>query len=434
MSATCRVPMDRSNHCIRTKRAPWPLLFLLLSWVEGQSQSGPQPSHQGPGDSRQGYDRADYRTKSISLQARRGQEADLLAVLETPPLGLPAIPVPDDNPVTGDKVQLGRRLFFDRRLSANNTVSCAMCHIAEQGFAQNELRTPVGIEGKSVRRNAPTIYNTAYLTRLFHDGREFSLENQIWAPLLADNEMGNLSVGAVIERIRGLADYEGLFERAFARGPDMQTISMALASYERTLVSGDSPFDRWHFGEDETAMDESAKRGFALFRGKARCVSCHSIARGFALFTDNEFHNTGVGYYATMQPSAVELNVFLAPGRSERVSTDIATTTGTEQFRDLGRYEVTGSPADRWRYRTPALRNVSLTAPYMHDGSLPSLADVVSFYDRGGIPNDELDPLIGPLGLSESEKADLLSFLQALTGSNVDALVSDAFAAPIGGG
>ncbi len=132
-----------------------PVLLLLLA--VGQAQSDAQSSQQGPGDFREGYERADYRTNSISLQARRGQEAALLAVLEKPPLGLPAIPVPDDNPVTGDKVQLGRKLFFDRRLSANNTLSCAMCHIAEQGFGQNELKTPVGMEGKSVRRNAPTI-------------------------------------------------------------------------------------------------------------------------------------------------------------------------------------------------------------------------------------------------------------------------------------
>ena len=275
-----------------------PVLLLLLPVAQAQSDA--QSFQQGPGDFREGYESADYQTNSTSLQARRGQEADLLAVLEKPPLGLPVIPVPDDNPVTEDKVQLGRKLFFDRRLSANNTLSCAMCHIAEQGFAQNELKTPVGMQGKSVRRNAPTIYNTAYLNRLFHDGREFSLENQVWAPLLAVNEMGNLSIGTVIERIRSLADYDDLFERAFGRGPDIQTIGMALASYERTLVSGNSSFDRWYFGKDKTTIGESAQRGFALFRGKARCIACHTVAQKFALFTDDDFHNTGIGYYATM--------------------------------------------------------------------------------------------------------------------------------------
>ena len=387
----------------------------------------------GPGDVRDGYERADYRTNSASLQARRGSEADLIAVVESPPLGLPPIPAPTDNPITVDKVQLGRKLFFDRRLSANNTVSCAMCHIAEQGFSQNELRLPVGIEGKSVRRNAPSIYNTAYLDRVFHDGRETSLENQVWAPLLADNEMGNVSIGVVIERIRALDDYDERFSRAFGRGPDMQTVGMALASYERVLVSGDSAFDRWFYGGDEDALSKPAQRGFAVFRGKGRCVACHSVSEEFALFSDGRFHNTGIGYFATMRPADTELDVLLAPGHVERVETDLSRTTGTTVFRDLGRYEVTGDPDDRWKYRTPTLRNVELTAPYMHDGSLPTLRDVVLFYNRGGIPNEVLDPLIVPLGLDDTEIDDLLAFLRSLTGSNVDSLVADAHAAPIGG-
>ena len=408
-----------------------PLLLLLIS--AGHSQNNEQAPLQGPGDFRDGYEDVDYQTRSVSLQKRRGKEADLLALLEKPPLGLPVVPVPDDNPLTADKVQLGRKLFYDRRLSANNTISCAMCHIAEQGFAQNELKTPVGIEGKSVRRNAPTIYNVAYLKRLFHDGREISLENQVWGPLLAANEMGNLSIGMVIERIRSLADYAGRFDQAFGHGPDMHSIGMALASYERTLISAESPFDRWYFGKEKTALGESAQRGFALFNGKARCSACHAIAQETALLTDNDFHNTGVGYFATMRPVNTELVVLLAPGQVQRVETDLLQSTGTEQFRDLGRYEVTGSPADRWRYRTPTLRNVALSAPYMHDGSLPTLRDVLLFYNRGGVPNEVLDPLISPLGLSNAEIDDLLVFLQSLTGSNVDALVSDAFAAPIGG-
>lgn len=414
------------------KLALWSVSVLLLTG--GLALTNAQNVHRGPGDSRDGYGQADYETNSISLQARQGQPADLLEVLDKPPLGLPPIPIPGNNPVTTDKVQLGRKLFFDRRLSINKTISCAMCHIAEQGFAQNELRTPVGVEGRSVRRNAPTIYNTAYLNALFHDGREFSLENQVWGPLLAQNEMGNLSIGSVIRRIEALTDYNEMFERSFGRGPDVQTIGMALANYERMLVSADSHFDRWYFGDELQAINASAQRGFELFRGKARCVICHTVEPNFALFTDNQFHNTGIGYYATMQPDSEELDVLLAPGHSMRVDTDIQQTTGTEIFRDLGRYEVTGLTSDRWRYRTPTLRNVSLTPPYMHDGSLATLRDVLLFYNRGGVPNEELDPLIGPLGLSDTEINELLEFLRSLTGSNVDALVSDAFAAPIGGG
>ena len=401
-------------------------LLLALATVSAQTT-------QGPGDVREGYERSDYQTNSASLASRRGTETDLLAAIASPPLGLPPVPAPADNPVTSEKVRLGRKLFFDRRLSANNTVSCAMCHIAEQGFAQNELRLPVGIEGKSVRRNAPTIYNTAYAERLFHDGREISLENQVWSPLLADNEMGNVSIGVVVERIRMLDDYVDLFSRAFGREPDLQTIGMAIASYERVLVSGDSPFDRWYYGDDKRALSRSAQRGFDVFLGKGRCVACHSVTQEFALFSDGQFHNTGIGYFSTMRPDDTQFAVPLAPGRVERVKSDLARTTGTEVFRDLGRYEVTGNPDDRWKYRTPTLRNVALTAPYMHDGSLPTLRDVVLFYDRGGVPNEVLDPLITPLGLSESDIDDLVEFLRSLTGSNVDTLVSDAYAAPIGG-
>ncbi len=402
------------------------LLGVYTAIVSAQTLSG-------PGDVREGYERPDYETRSASLASRRGTEADLLTVLVSPPLGLPPIPVPADNPVTAEKVELGRKLFFDRRLSANNTVSCAMCHIAEQGFSQNELRLPVGIEGKSVRRNAPTILNVAYLDRLFHDGREISLENQIWSPLLADNEMGNVSIGVVIERIRRLDDYAERFVRAFDRGPDIKTIGMAIASYERVLASGGSPFDRWYYGGDKAALTRAARRGFDLFRGKGRCIACHTVTPDFALFSDGRFHNTGVGYVATMRPTDTEFEVALAPGQVRRVESDLAQTTGTEIFRDLGRYEVTGNPDDRWKYRTPMLRNVALTAPYMHDGSLATLRDVVLFYDRGGVPNEVLDPLISPLGLSDTEIDDLLAFLQSLTGSNVAALVSDAHAAPIGG-
>ncbi len=407
----------------------WAWLLLVIPIAASAQQT-----KQGSGDVRDGYDRPDYETDSASLLSRRGSESDLLVALTTPPLGLPPIPVPDDNPVTADKVQLGRKLFFDRRLSPNNTVSCAMCHVAEQGFSQNELRRPVGFEGRSVRRNAPTIYNTAYLERLFHDGRETSLENQVWAPLLANNEMGNLSIGVVIERIQSLDDYSERFRKAFGRGPDMQTIGMALASYERVLVSGDSPFDRWYYAKQDSALDSSAKRGFEIFRGKGRCVACHTVTQDFALFTDGKFHNTGIGYFATMRPVDEEFDVLLAPGQVERVESDLERSTGTERFRDLGRYEVTGMPEDRWRYRTPTLRNVALTAPYMHDGSLTTLRDVLDFYNRGGVPNEVLDPLIEPLGLSAVEIEDLLAFLRSLTGSNVDVLVSDAHAAPIGGG
>src|SRR5262249_4921737 len=170
-------------------------------------------------------------------------------------LGLPPFTVPADNPITPEKVELGRKLFLDRRLSPNGTMSCAMCHLPEQGFTSNELATPVGIEGRTVRRNAPTLLNVAFQRHLFHDGRAVSLEAQIWEPLLAANEMGNRSVGDVLDRIRALADYGGLFEKIFdGQGVSAGRLGQALAAYERTLVAGNSRFDRWRYGRDSSAL------------------------------------------------------------------------------------------------------------------------------------------------------------------------------------
>jgi cytochrome c peroxidase len=358
---------------------------------------------------------------------------DLLGLAHAPPLGLPPLPAASDNPLTAAKIALGRKLFFDRRLSANDTLSCAMCHVPAQGFTTNEMRTAVGIEGRTVRRNAPTLFNVAYLPRLFHDGRETRLEQQVWGPLLARDEMGNPSADAVIAKLAHLPDYAGLFEAAFdGRGPDAATIGAALASYERTLLAADSPFDRWRFGGDADALGDAARRGFALFTGKAGCAGCHTVGDEHALFTDGELHDTGVGYAAATRPEPATRAIELAPG----VVVDVATTSYAAAAepppRDLGRFEITQDPADRWKYRTPTLRNVALTAPYMHDGSLATLADVVAYYDRGGVPHDGLDPRLRPRRLDAAERADLVAFLEALTGSTVEALIADARAAPIG--
>ena len=387
----------------------------------------------GPGDVKTGYESTGYETRSISVLQRTGKAADLLRVIQSPPLGLPPIPVPKDNPITRKKVQLGRKLFFDRRLSLNETMSCAMCHIPEQGFTNNELNTAVGIEGRTVRRNAPTIYNVAFFSNIFHDGRDTRLEFQIWQPMLAFNEMGNPSIGYVVEKIRSLPDYKGLFESAFAgREPGIETIGMAIASYERTIVSGNSPFDRWYFGKTDSAIIGPAKRGFSLFKGKANCVTCHLIQDDHALFTDDAFHNTGLGWQFSVGDDRVEIPIQLAPGVKVLVPRKLVDSVGEPPPSDLGRYEVTQDPVDRWRYKTPTLRNVALTAPYMHNGVFGTLKEVVSFYNKGGIPNPQLDPSIRPLGLTDIEMEDIVAFLESLTGDNVETLVRDAFAAPIG--
>jgi cytochrome c peroxidase len=348
-----------------------------------------------------------------------------------PPLGLPAVPVPPDAPLSKARIELGRSLFMDRRLSHNNTLSCGMCHVPEQGFTSNELGTAIGLEGQTIRRNSPTIYNVAYVEQLFHDGREFSLENQAWGPLLAGNEMANPSIGYVVEKIKALPEYAGRFEAAFdGRGPDMMTIGLALAAYQRTLVSAGSRFDIWRYGGAAGALNAEEKAGFVLFTGKAGCVACHHVGEKEALFSDNRFHNTGIGYANSMDMPRRH-RVQLAPGKIVEIE-DKALDAFEKRQPDVGRYEITLDPADSWAYRTPILRNVALTAPYMHDGSLATLGEVIEFYDRGGIDNPHKDSLLKPLGLTPVEKKALAAFLGTLTGDNVSRLVAEARAAQAG--
>ncbi len=387
----------------------------------------------GPGDNKQGYDSIDYKTNALDLQKRIGIETDLLVFVNNPPLGLPAVPVPESNPVTKEKVSLGRKLFFDRRLSINDTFSCAICHIPEQGFTNNEIQTAVGVEGRSGKRNSPMIYNVAYLGKIFHDGRESTLEQQVWAPFLARNEMANPSIGYVINKIKAIPEYDGLFEKAFnGRGPTMETIGMALANYQRTLNSADSPFDRWYFGKQEDAVSEQVKRGFETFSGKGNCTACHLVHEDYALFADDQLHNTGLGYQASMGSISKTTRVQLAPGVFTELDNEVIKRVSRPKENDLGRYEVTENPNDRWKFRTPTLRNVALTAPYMHDGSMQTLREVMEFYNQGGVPNEVLSPLIKPLGLTDEEMDNVVAFLESLTGSNVATIVADAFAAPIG--
>lgn len=349
----------------------------------------------------------------------------------TPPLGLPPLAIPADNPMTAEKLALGRKLFFDRRLSVNGTFSCAMCHVPEQGYTQDELATPVGIEGRSARRNAPTILNAAYAKTLFRDGRAASLEDQALKPLIDPKEMGNPSHDHLIARLRVFPDYAGLFEHAFGRAADIAALTQALAVWQRTLLSGDSPFDRWRYGNDKTALSPAAERGFQLFVGKGVCVGCHRIGNDHALFTDHDYHNTGIGAVRTRERRNA-LKVEIAPGAHAFVEKKDLEAVSEPIEPDQGRFEVTRAPADIWAYKTPSLRNVALTAPYMHDGSLATLAEVVHYYNRGGQPNPGLDPRLRPLGLDQAEIADLVAFLESLTGANIDELVQDGRSVAVG--
>lgn len=388
------------------------------------------------GDNKSHYEHKDYQTHSIALSDRIGQATDLLKTIKKPPLGLPAVPIPANNPISTAKINLGRELFYDRRLSLNHTFSCAVCHIPEQGFTNNEMATAVGIEGRTVGRNAPTLYNIGYAHALFHDSREDTLEQQVWSPLLAHNEMANSSIGTVINTINHSDNYKELFNKVFGKPPTMETVGMAIASYERSLNSANSPFDKWYYAKDNTALSLDAQRGFQLFIGKAGCVQCHSINKNYALFTDHQNHNTGIGYAEAMilpklahyakQKIQVSAGVFI------EVDAKLIQSVAEIKTNDLGRYEITQNPQDRWYYKTPSLRNINLTAPYMHNGRLQTLKQVVEFYNQGGIANEGLDNRIKPLNLSAREVDDIVAFLQALTGNNVQELVSDAFAAPIG--
>jgi cytochrome c peroxidase len=326
------------------------------------------------------------------------------------PLGLPPLPS-QPKPL---QAALGQQLFFDRRLSSNGSMSCAMCHVPEQAFASNASALAVGIEGKSLRRNAPTLLNVAWQPLLFHDGRTTTLQAQAWLPLVHADEMGNPSVGHVLARIRALPEYRGRFERAFAgQGPTRWTVGAALAAYEQTLVSANSRFDRWRYGGQADTLNAIEQQGYAVFAGKGRCTACHRVDERHALLADGRFHATGAGAAA-----AGSVVVTLAPGLSTQLGKAELAAFAAPAQPDLGRYEVTHHPADRHAFRTPTLRNVARTAPYMHDGSLASLADVIEFYDRGGgvVPNKS--PLLQALGLSAAEKQALLAFLLALNGGD----------------
>jgi cytochrome c peroxidase len=326
------------------------------------------------------------------------------------PLGLP--PVPTD--VAGSEAmrRLGERLFFDRRLSANHSLSCAMCHIPAQGFTSNQSALSIGLEGRSLRRNAPTLFNVVFKKFLFHDGRETDLSAQVWGPLLAADEMGNPAIGPLLDRLRDDAVYGAAFSAAFpGEGVSMRTLGRAIAAYEATLLRGDSRFDRAMFASEKSALTPLEWRGYEVFVHKGGCASCHTIGDKVALFTDQSWHNTGVAF-ATR--ASATTRVELAPGVFQNILLSDLGLSAAMTKNDVGRFEITGKPEDRWAYTTPTLRGLKETWPYMHDGRFKSLEDVVDFYDRGGGPNPALDPKIKPLGLSSDEKKALVAFLAAL--------------------
>lgn len=359
--------------------------------------------------------------RTIALEAKDDSRAPIRspASLTThapadtsPPLGLPPLRLHDGIVLETERIALGRALFFDRRLSSNGTMSCAMCHVPEEGFASNASRRAVGLFGRSLPRNAPSLLNVAWRPALFLDGRETSLVRQAWQPLLHPDEMGNTSVDDVLARIVSLRDYDGRFARAFdGAAASRDTVSAALAAFQATLVSADSRFDRWRFTGDASALSLFEQKGFEVFIGKGRCSACHRIDDRFARFTDDGYHVTGAG---APTPADVQYVVPLAPGLQTTLRpADLASLRGDDPL-DPGRFAVTGDPADRHAFRTPMLRDVARTAPYMHDGSIASLEAVVDFYDRGGGEIAGRSPLLQALGLDDEEKGALVAFLRTL--------------------
>lgn len=329
--------------------------------------------------------------------------------------GLPPVPVPKQNPITPEKTNLGLALFLDKRFSADGTISCGSCHMPNLAYTDGQ---PVGegVGHKKGTRNAPTVLNAAYYTSLFWDGRARSLEDQAKDPLVNPIEHGFTGYAPILEIVRTDDFYKKEFRRAFGIEPAAITIdhlAMAIASYERTLVAGDSPFDRYQYGGDKKAMSPSAVEGFRVFMGKGRCAECHSIGKTSATFTDNQFHNIGVGLKEIQGRLSLLVNTVIE-NKLHGKSIDHSVLSA-EEISHLGRFVVTINPADVGNFRTPSLRNVALTAPYMHDGSLKTLEEVVSFYAKGGVGSSLQHQTIRNLRLTKQEEQQLVDFMRALT-------------------
>lgn len=334
------------------------------------------------------------------------------------PLGLPPVPVSQKNPQSAAKIALGKKLFEDPRLSSTGLISCSSCHDEKKAFADGPLETSRGIHGFIGTRNAPSLVNVAWSASLFWDGRSASLEEQARQPLTNPIEMGLLTCEPVLELIRTDAVYRVRFEDAFGKIANQATLPellQAIAVFERTLVGGDSAFDRFWFAGDEEALSPAQQRGLTLFLDKGRCVSCHVIEQTSALFTDNRFHNLGVGR-AELEGRVRSFLKTEVPAAqlSERVLVDPGTS-------DLGRLAVSRVVGDVGAFKTPTLRNVARTAPYMHDGSLKTLEEVVTWHANGGVPvaGQPASPFVSsglrPVSLTEAERSDLVAFLEALT-------------------
>lgn len=322
--------------------------------------------------------------------------------------------IPSDNPQTPQKIALGEKLFFDGRLSADGTVACATCHDPARAFTDGRP-VSIGIHGRAGQRNAPTVLNALYNKTQFWDGRATTLEEQAELPIINPVEMGQPNIAAAVARLWNIKEYHEAFQSVFGRPPNAADLCRAIACYERTLLSFNSPFDRFIAG-DRNAIDASAKRGWKLFNGQARCNKCHALndnQPNLISFTDNNFHNIGIGIIRhRVVPLARKARKLVNSGNSAAI--DHAAIQS--KFSVLGRFLVTKNQPNIAAFKTPNLRNVVITAPYFHDGSQQTLWDVMDHYNKGdGLKNPFLDQDIQPLALSENDINDLVALLAALT-------------------
>ncbi len=335
--------------------------------------------------------------------------------VDKPPAGVDptifALFVPSDNQMTPARVALGKKLFFDTRLSADGTVACATCHDVSRGFT-DQRPVSEGIRDQLGRRNAPTTMNIFILQFLFLDGRAPSLEEQAKLPIVNPIEMGQPDGAAVTKAIAGDAEYQRMFQDAYGRMPNYEDIGRAIAAFERTLVFLDSPFDKFLAGQTD-ALSPQAQEGWVLFNGRARCVSCHQLNRSNPIGTDNRFHNVGVSArHQDFEKLAGQALAALAKEHGIEAVDHLALST---DMSELGRFLVTKNRSDIGGFRTLQLRNVGLTAPYMHDGSMQTLWDVMDHYNKGGEANPFLDGGIEPLALSEDEIDAVVALMFAMT-------------------
>ena len=328
-----------------------------------------------------------------------------------------AFVVPKGNETTPERVELGRKLYFDPRLSADGTVACATCHDASRGFT-DQRPTSEGVGNQLGQRNAPTVMNALFLQTQFLDGRSRTLEDQAQLPITNPIEMGMKDGATAVAAIAGDPEYQRLFQAAYGRQPNFDDTARAIAAFERTLVFLDSPFMRWVAG-DRKALTAEQQRGFELFNGKARCVSCHQLSPSNPIGSDGRFHNIGVSArtqnFEAMAKQALAL--LGTEGRDEEAVDRLAIES---DLSELGRFMVSKDRSDIGAFKTSQLTNVGITAPYMHDGSMRTLWDVMDHYNRGGEANPFLDGGIEPLALSEEELDAVVAFMFALTDVRFD--------------